>query len=556
MSKNITQNNIIMWLEDVVPQMQKSASPVDCLLKYAKEHNFSPAILERVGHMFNSLKTNSAYNLAKEASHRGDYISTLDVPDLLEKYSSFDNDIDYDNLITNFNRWNIAEGESQTLKLASTNQKVGDVKDLCVFKHIDEEESHKKLESFYNKQQIQKTAAASNKSSKPVLEFWEVIKLASELKDSAINVASAANLNQRELVDKFASKHIRNQFKDYDRFDLNIKNFIDDELFSESLNKFAKALKSKSPVYSKLVKTASETGLDKKLKLGNSAELNEEDVNIVFEFHNNCRLNKLASELNLLGDNILKFAATTSTTFNLDQIKDQIKQVELDLTDFVNNAADPNGRFSDKAKYTIDLLKGKLNDLHRLRDGLIADQRKEIERQRAEARDAYLKEEKDLKEKADLERKERLEFKSDSEKGFKDVEEGFKTIGEKTIGGIKDVAKGLTSSISDVSGNLQDLYARVESMKNEDRVSELRDPIKAEMDKIEAQSILQQLLFSDPILSKLNDNEIDNLMESYNTIVNRNPSIALDKGLLRTILRQAANIQGIDTNTIDTIKRI
>ena len=555
MSKNITQNNIIMWLEDVVPQMQKSASPVDCLLKYAKEHNFSPAILERVGHMFNSLKTNSAYNLAKEASHRGDYISTLDVPALLEKYSSFDNDIDYDNLITNFNRWNIAEGESQTLKLASTNQKVGDVKDLCVFKHIDEEESHKKLESFYNKQQIQKTAA-SNKSSKPVLEFWEVIKLASELKDSAINIASAANLNQCELVDKFASKHIRNQFKDYDRFDFNIKNFIDDELFSESLNKFAKALKSKSPAYSKLVKTASETGLDKKLKLGNSAELNKEDVNIVFEFHNNCRLNKIASELNELGDNILKFAAAGSTTFDLDQIKDQIKQVELDLTDFVDNALATDGRFSDRSKYTIDLLKVKLNDLHRLRDGLIAEQRKEIDRQRTEARDAYLKEEKDLKEKADLERKLRLESKSDSEKNLKDVAEGFNTISEKTIGGIKDIANGVKSSISDVNGSLQDLYSRVESMKNEGRVSELRDPIKAEMDKIEAQSILQQLLFSDPILSKLNDNEVDNLMESYNTIVNRNPSIALDKGLLRTVLRQAANIQGIDANTIDTIKRI
>ena len=555
MSKNITQNNIIMWLEDVVPQMQKSASPVDCLLKYAKEHNFSPAILERVGHMFNSLKTNSAYNLAKEASHRGDFISTLDVPALLEKYSSFDNDIDYDNLITNFNRWNIAEGESQTLKLASSKQKVGDVKDLCVFKHIDEEESHKKLAAFYDKQQLSKTA--SNKTSKPVLEFWEVIKLAGDLKDSAINIASSANLRQRELVNKFASKHIRNQFNDYDKFDFNMKNFVDDELFSESLDKFAKALKSKSPIYSKLVKTASETGLDKKLKLGNSAELNEEDANIIFEFHNNCRLNKLASELNTLSNVILKFAtSTTSNTITLDQIKDQISQVESDLNNFVNNAADKNGRLSDKSKYTIDLLKGKLNDLHKLRDGLLVDQRKEIDRQRAEAHDAYLKEEKDLKEKSELERKERSEFKADSEKGFKDVGEGFKTIGGKTVEGIKDIAKGLTSSVSDIGSNLQDLYTRVESMKNEGRVSALQDPIKAEMDKIEAQSILQQLLFSDPILSKLNDNEIDNLMESYNTITNRNPSIALDKGLLRTVLRQAANIQGIDTNTIDTIKRI
>ena len=552
-----------MWLEDVVPQMQKSAAPVDCLLKYAKEHNFSPAILERVGHMFNSLKTNSAYNLAKEASHRGDYISTLDVPALLEKYSSFDNDIDYDNLITNFNRWNIAEGESQTLKLASANQKIGNVKDLCVFKHIDEEESHKKLASFYNKQQIQKTAATSNKSSKPAMEFWEVIKLATDLKDSAINIASAANLRQRELVDKFASKHIRNQFNDYDRFDLNIKNFIDDELFDESLSKFAKALKSKSPVYSKLVKTASETGLDKKLKLGNSAELNEEDANIVFEFHNNCRFNKIAYELNDLGDTILKFATSTTPVStrldaDLEDVKSRIQQVEADLKSTIDNSnpISDSGKLDDKTKYQIDVLKEKLRDLHRSKDILWSQQQRDIATQLAESKAKQPEDDRRQKEEAEQRNKALERSRTEYEKGFKDVGEGIKTIGGAVTDGIKQIGSGLSSGISDIGSDLQDLYSRVESMKNEGRVSALQDPIKAEMDKIEAQSILQQLLFSDPILSKLNDNEIDNLMESYNTITNRNPSIALDKGLLRTILRQAANIQGIDTNTIDTIKRI
>lgn len=546
MSKNITQNNIIMWLEDVVPQMQKSASPVDCLLKYAKEHNFSPAILERVGHMFNSLKTNSAYNLAKEASHRGDFISTLDVPALLEKYSSFDSDIDYDNLITNFNRWNIAEGESQTFKLASSKTKIGDVKDLCVYDHLDVKNDviHNKLNSFYEKLDQQSKIANDNTTVKP-FEKWEIAKLAGELKSFAIQNTSTANLKQIELINKFASKHLKDEFKNFDSFEFNMKNFIDDELFNESLSKFANALKSKSPVYAKWIKSANETGLDKKIKLADSSKVDQEDANIVYSFHKECEVNKLASKIYAIGENLSKYASTISSLDELKDLSSKIQALDDDIDATIMSGAVTDGRFDDRTRTYISELQKRRDHLIRIQSSIKSDlQRLEDQKQK------QLKEEKLDSEKA-LEKQ-----KEESRKGKEDLTTAFKSVATPTLEGAKQIAMGLTGSISDTNTSLQNLYKSVESMKNEGRVSAMHDPIKAEMDKIEAQSILQQLLFSDPVLSKLNDNEIDNLMESYNTVVNRNPSVALDKGLLRTILRQAANIQGVDANTLDTIKRI
>lgn len=546
MSKNITQNNIIMWLEDVVPQMQKSASPVDCLLKYAKEHNFSPAILERVGHMFNSLKTNSAYNLAKEASHRGDFISTLDVPALLEKYSSFDSDIDYDNLITNFNRWNIAEGESQTFKLASSKTKIGDVKDLCVYDHLDVKNDviHNKLNSFYEKLDQQSKIANDNTKVKP-FEKWEIAKLAGELKSFAIQNTSTANLKQIELINKFASKHLKDEFKNFDSFEFNMKNFIDDELFNESLSKFANALKSKSPVYAKWIKSANETGLDKKIKLADSSKVDQEDANIVYSFHKECEVNKLASKIYAMGENLSKYASTISSLDELKDLSSKIQALDDDIDATIMSGAVTDGRFDDRTRTYISELQKRRDHLIRTQASIKADlQRLEDQKQK------QLKEETLDSEKA-LEKQ-----KEESRKGKEDLTTAFKSVATPTLEGAKQIAMGLTGSISDTNTSLQNLYKSVESMKNEGRVSAMHDPIKAEMDKIEAQSILQQLLFSDPVLSKLNDNEIDNLMESYNTVVNRNPSVALDKGLLRTILRQAANIQGVDANTLDTIKRI
>lgn len=548
MSKNITQNNIIMWLEDVVPQMQKSASPVDCLLKYAKEHNFSPAILERVGHMFNSLKTNSAYNLAKEASHRGDFISTLDVPALLEKYSSFDDAIDYDNLITNFNRWNIAEGESQTFKLASSSSsktKVGNIKDLCIYNHLDVKNDfiHNKLNSFYE-QLDQQSKVASDVSVTP-FEKWEVAKFAEELKSFAIQNTSTANLKQIDLVNKFASKHLKDEFKDFAYFDFNMRNFIDDEEFNESLSKFANALKSKSPVYAKWIKSASDNGLVKKIKLADSSKVDQEDANTVYNFHKECEINKLASKLYAVGDILSKYASTITSIDQLKDLESQIHDLNDDIDATIMSGATNQGRLDERVKTYISELQKRREHLIRTQAAVKSDlQRLEDQKQK------QLEKEKFEEEKV-LEKQ-----KEDSRKGKEDIANAFNAILTPTKEGIKQVTTGFKDSISDVSNSLQNLYKSVESMKNEGRVSAMQDPIKAEMDKIEAQSILQQLLFSDPVLSKLNDNEIDNLMESYNTVVNRNPSIALDKGLLRTILRQAANIQGVDANTLDTIKRI
>lgn len=85
----IDQNTIISMLNDVVPQMQKSKDPETTLLKYAKEQNLPPSVLERMAHAFNQLKTNCYMDAADSMEKRGSQFSLIDSPELVKKYTKF-----------------------------------------------------------------------------------------------------------------------------------------------------------------------------------------------------------------------------------------------------------------------------------------------------------------------------------------------------------------------------------------------------------------------------------------------------------------------------------
>lgn len=76
---------IVTWFEDLIPEIKKSGDPKDVFLKFAKDKNLSPALLEKLGHVYNTAKT--VNYLDKTASHkRGSSFKILDVPDLLNTY--------------------------------------------------------------------------------------------------------------------------------------------------------------------------------------------------------------------------------------------------------------------------------------------------------------------------------------------------------------------------------------------------------------------------------------------------------------------------------------
>ena len=77
--------------------------------------------------------------------------------------------------------------------------------------------------------------------------------------------------------------------------------------------------------------------------------------------------------------------------------------------------------------------------------------------------------------------------------------------------------------------------------------------ILSDINRVKADTILQEIMWTDPILSKLDEDSIDNVLETYDSIVKVSPEVAMNKGALRSILRRAVESQGIDMSAIKTL---
>lgn len=83
----MTQRQQIQMLNSIMPEIVESKDPEATMLKCAKKNNLSPAQLEKLGHVFNSMKT--LVGLEKQAN-RGDSFSIVDVPEMVSKYTTYD----------------------------------------------------------------------------------------------------------------------------------------------------------------------------------------------------------------------------------------------------------------------------------------------------------------------------------------------------------------------------------------------------------------------------------------------------------------------------------
>lgn len=83
----MTQQQQIQLLNDIMPQIVESRDPEATMLKCASKNNLTPAQLEKLGHVFNSMKT--LVGLEKQAN-RGDSFSIVNVPAMVTKYASYD----------------------------------------------------------------------------------------------------------------------------------------------------------------------------------------------------------------------------------------------------------------------------------------------------------------------------------------------------------------------------------------------------------------------------------------------------------------------------------
>ena len=83
----MNQQQQIQLLNSIMPQIVETRDPESTMLKCARKNNLSPAQLEKLGHVYNTMKT--IVGLEKQAN-RGDSFSILDVPKMVSKYTTYD----------------------------------------------------------------------------------------------------------------------------------------------------------------------------------------------------------------------------------------------------------------------------------------------------------------------------------------------------------------------------------------------------------------------------------------------------------------------------------
>lgn len=83
----MTQQQHIKLLQDIAPDIARTGDPEGVMLQAAHEHNLSPAQFRKLGHVYNTAKSLLVF---EKAANRGDSFSLVDVPAMVDKYTTFD----------------------------------------------------------------------------------------------------------------------------------------------------------------------------------------------------------------------------------------------------------------------------------------------------------------------------------------------------------------------------------------------------------------------------------------------------------------------------------
>tara|TARA_B100000035_G_scaffold305403_1_gene306204 strand:- start:2130 stop:3632 length:1503 start_codon:yes stop_codon:yes gene_type:complete len=79
---------LVGWFEDILPEIKETNDVRGTMLKFANEKNMAPALLEKLGHVYNTAKTVTYLDkCASQNKGRGETFDVLDIPSLIEEYT-------------------------------------------------------------------------------------------------------------------------------------------------------------------------------------------------------------------------------------------------------------------------------------------------------------------------------------------------------------------------------------------------------------------------------------------------------------------------------------
>lgn len=576
----INQNTIIKFLSEVVPQMQSSEDAEKCLMKMARENNFSPAVFERACHMFNSLKANNLYDMSP-MDKRGSFTTTLDVPCLVDKYSDFISSQDFNNNSLNQQPFSeqleslLKDSEYTEVKVASESG-YEDISKLYMSlpeDNISESEitlSDKVIEPpLLKKADMSYYAFLDDKKIEEDV-FSEVEENLFREKSSIINkVASAYTLKDISPSSFNAIVKYALHFRDSTKFTENdildgCKDLCDHlQLLGGSVAE----------------KVASESDVSGAITL-----LNDTDASLVdlcYEYSDihrklGCLLDLRQNAEKFTYDDFCKTAATATA-----DVKPKTDSTEKDSTSKFSTDFIQKVKMDDKI-YTVDL--GRIQNLYS--DNLEAynDAAKYIQQFPDDFRDRlftaldkkYNRTKSDTAApKVDVNTSKPVSTNFTSKQDALDYGSSITPDKDlyKTLSGAPDNSKdpylhvmteGFNSVPSLVLTSLSTIGETNEKVRRDlERKAlipqnfSLHEKVRDAVLDVNNNGKLNELLFLDPVLSKLEGAELDNVLEAYETIRNIYPELYRDTAALRAYLRAAASTGGgVDLNTVKILSDI
>lgn len=522
------REEIISWLDNLVPEINRTGSPKDTFLKFANEKNLAPAELEMLGQVFNSAKT---LQFLEKSANRGETFDVLDVEDMITEYTSYPTDHLYDKTGGSKSKQatlqkaaskKIKAGDSLPAigyaypevkreedpgitfrnKFAKLSRAVNDaehnINETNVVINRTRKEAKAKLDWFTNYAQLAHVNLdfeSLEKNAKYVGQCQEACDLLTQAlkRNHRLEIKRASDAGERRLLSdeesNLATRVIELQ-KDLD-FMKNAADLLNDfRIEKDQKEKEFEELKKSASMFPDLDDVTLE--VDKNFNLRNKPYSKQELRNIKERERNIKERERIEAETE----------RQRGDRQTLERERQEAKQQKQMLD-----------QFNIQLKKTEEKLKDK--------GGKFDKNRKKLEKEKARL----------LKEKAKLNKKgpmQRLkEYGTEQAQGFHSTAFGnVFSPGRRTM-----VGDLLAESVRDPS------YNPMIRQKGVDQ----------QLDKSRMEAAFDELILTDPILQ---DEDEEELREHFETIRSVAPLIAKDKNVLRVVLREAAQYQGVQPHTL------
>lgn len=608
MDKILDRNSVIESVKQLIPAMQQSSDPEGELLRFASERKMAPEMLGAIAKAINTLKTQSVYATAKEASERGRSFSTIDTEALLDKYAkqSMPNIVNMSD-ISKDNDYYFTVEVQDIKKVAadhSNNIQEGNISELfeSEFQHIPSDAD----KAFTDQAEIFFDAEVANK-------FVNNKEGQSYTEQDYLDLAEELNFNLSGIEHKFAKFfNPSNTKRDKEFYEIvqdtkDLYNIYSED-FDKAAVKLANVLHTVYGLGEYVLQNDDETkpvwGVRFKRASHLAPDHNYDISDDLYDYYTNCLNLEVVNEA--ISRDFYKSAATTDPGsgpkskptpkpktlyekwlndngyIDIDQDTGQIylatpETGDPDWEEFVRTV--PYDVLEELSKSAV-VPDGYVSEILAAKEKILNQETNDGDNDSAGKDDEYtpnfilngkpIKSYDDSKEKKDAFKikypavfkpndlvKAKTSIPQDTTRGSAKVN-WSNLFPTGSSGGINvppiDLAEAATVAKDIGMAPYKFLY---QSLKNSKPVvNKTEGALVDEINKVKSEEFFNDLMTTDPVLSKLNHHQRRELADIYQAAKDYYPDLVRNKTVLKTFLRQGVETGGMDLNTVNILNKM